>query len=259
MRNLKTKVLLSVFSLVTAISIAADPSGAAVIQAVYDRPQGKDMSGLLTMTLVDSKGRERVRSIKQILGAFGGGDKKLMVFQSPADVRGTSFMNWSYDEAGRADDQWIYLPALKRVKRISSEGRGDNFMGSDFTYDDLGDRHPSEDTHRLTGFETVDGDPCWIVESVPKDPSDAYSRTVTWVSKEKNVGLKRDYYDKKGELLKTLRIGSVESISGVWIITKTEMRNVQKNTSTRMEFEDVKINSGISESDFSERAMIRGL
>lgn len=255
----KALVLLAVFALTAATAALAEPTGAALMQAVYDRPQGKDMSGLLTMTLIDSKGKERVRSIKQILGTYGSVDKKLMVFQSPADVRGTSFMNWSYAEAGRSDHQWIYLPALKRVKRISSEGRGDYFMGSDFTYDDLGDRHPSADTHTLTGSETIDGDPCWVVESVPKSPTDLYSRTVTWVSKEKSAGLKRDYYDKRGTLLKTLRVSSVELISGVWIIKKTEMRNVQKGTSTRMEFTDVRINTGITDSSFSELAMTRGL
>ncbi len=255
----KQLALLAVFSLTAATAAIAEPTGAAIMLAVYDRPQGKDMSGLLTMTLADAKGRERVRSIKQILGTFGSADKKLMVFQSPADVRGTSFMNWSYKDAGKSDDQWIYLPALKRVKRISSEGRGDYFMGSDFTYDDLGDRHPSADTHTLTGTETVDGDQCWVVESVPRNPADLYSRTITWVSKEKTVGLKRDYYDKRGALLKTLRVSSVEFISGVWIIRKTEMRSVQKGTGTRMEFTDVKINTGISDSSFSELSMTRGL
>ena len=238
---------------------AADPSGAEIMQTVYDRPQGKDIRGTLTMTLVDSKGKERVRSLRQVTGVFASGEKKLMVFLSPADVRGTSFMNWSYAEAGRSDDQWIYLPALKRVKRISSEGRGDSFMGSDFTYDDLGDRHPSEDDHRVTGVETVAGEDCWIVESVPRNPKDLYSRTVTWVSKNTRVGVKREYYDHRGALLKTLTISRLESISGVWVILKTEMRNVQKNTSTRIEFSDVKVNSGIPEDEFTERAMTRGL
>ncbi len=248
-----------VFASVTTGAVAAEPSGATIMQAVYDRPQGKDMSGMLTMTLVDSKGKERVRGIKQITGSFDSMDKKLMVFQSPADVRGTSFMNWSYAEQGKGDDQWIYLPALKRVKRISSEGRGDNFMGSDFTYDDLGDRQPAEDVHTLTGTESVDGEACWVVESVPKDPKDLYSKTITWISKEKTVGLKRDYYDKRGSLLKTLRISSIESISGVWVIKKTEMRNEQKKTSTRMEFSEVKIDSGLVDGDFTERAMTKGL
>jgi len=254
----RTIVLAAALFSAAAVS-AAEPSAAELVQAVYDRPQGRDQSGVLTMTLVDARGKERVRTIKQISGSFASGDKKLMVFQSPADVRGTSFMNWSWNEAGRNDDQWIYLPALKRVKRISSEGRSDAFMGSDFTYDDLGDRHPSEDTHVLIGSETVDGEACWVVESVPKDPKDFYSKTTTWISKTKPLGVKRDYYDKRGTLLKTLRIAEAERIAGVWVIAKTEMRNVQKKTSTRMEFSDIAVDAGIGEDAFTERAMTRGL
>lgn len=246
-------------TLIAATAAAAEPTGTEIMQAVYDRPQGRDMSGVLTMTLIDSKGKERVRSIQQQSGSFDTGDKKIMMFLSPADVRGTSFMTWSYDEKGKSDDQWIYLPALKRVKRISSEGKNDYFMGSDFTYDDLGDRQPSDDTHALTGTDTVNGESCWIVESKPKDPKYMYSRTVTWVSKEKIVGIKRDYYDSRGALLKNLSISSVESISGIWVIKKTEMHNVQKNHRTRMEFTDVRIDTGISADAFSERAMVKGL
>ncbi len=243
----------------TAGAFAAEPTGEELVQAVYDRPQGADQSGVLTMTLVDAKGKERVRTIKQISGTFADGDKKLMVFQSPADVRGTSFMNWSSADADKGDDQWIYLPALKRVKRISSEGRSDAFMGSDFTYDDLGDRHPSEDTHRVTGQETLNGEEYWIVESVPKDPKELYSKTVTWISKTRSIGIKREYYDKRGSLLKTLTVSKVGEVSGILVIMKTEMKNEQKKTRTLMEFNDVSVNTGLSEDAFTERAMTRGL
>lgn len=239
--------------------LRADPSGLEIMQAVYDRPQGKDSSGTLIMTLIDAKGKERSRTITQVIGRYGSVDKKLMIFQAPPDVRGTSFMNWSYKEAGKEDDQWIYLPALRKVKRISSEGKGDYFMGSDFTYDDLGDRHPLEDTHTLLRTEKVEGEECWVVESIPKDPKYMYSRTVTWVSKVKTVGIKREFYDRRGSHLKTLRILSVEKINDVWVLLKVEMHNVQKNTRTLMEFRDVKIDTGVQEGIFSERTMIRGL
>lgn len=256
---LRRTLSLSAALFVAVAAAAAEPSGAEIVQAVYDRPNSRDQTGVLTMTLVDARGKERVRSIKQISGSFASGDKKLMMFQSPADVRGTAFMSWSYGEAGKNDDQWIYLPALMRVKRISSEGRADAFMGSDFTYDDLGSRQTSKDTHRLIGSEVVDGEPTWVVESAPKDPKDIYSRTVTWISKDRSIGVKRDYYDKRGALLKTLRISKAEKVAGVWIIMKMDMRNVQKNTSTRMELTEVSVNAGIGEDSFTERAMTRGL
>ena len=112
-----------------------------------------------------------------------------MFFQSPADVRNTSFMNWSYDKAGKDDDQWIYLPALKKVKRISSDSKSDYFMGSDFTYDDLGDRKLEDDTHKLLREEALDGIDYYVVESVPVDEDYMYSKTITWINKSKGEPL----------------------------------------------------------------------
>jgi len=238
---------------------ATEPTAESIMQAVYDRPQPADTSGLLTMTLIDAKGRERVRSLEQRLATFGGVEKKIMEFKSPADVKGTAFMNWSYAEAGKSDDQWIYLPALKRVKRISSDGKSDAFMGSDFSYDDLAERHPSRDSHTIIGSESLNGESCWIIESRAKDSSEAYSRTISWISRERLTGLKREYYDRKGVLLKTLTVQETRTIGGYLMITRTEMHNVQKNTRTRMEFTDLQLDTGITDDLFSERTLTRGL
>ena len=144
----------------TATLSAQEITGLKVIENVYNRSTGQDQEGDLTMSLFNSRGDKRVREIKQYLKEFGDMEKKIVFFVSPADVRNTSFMNWSYDKVAKDDDQWIYLPALKKVKRISSDSKSDYFMGSDFTYDDLGDRHPSSDTHKLLREETVDGEDC---------------------------------------------------------------------------------------------------
>ena len=242
-----------------AHNASAANSAQEIMLNVYNRPQPKDMSALLTMTLIDSKGRERTRSLKQLSADYGSTEKKIMQFQSPADVRGTSFMNWSYAETGKSDDQWIYLPALKRVKRISSDGRGDSFMGSDFSYDDLAERHPDEDSHTILGSETVNGEECWVIESVPKDKAYSYSRVVSWVSKNKLLGFRRDFYDKGEKLLKTLSIHKAEEISGFIMITHTEMHNVQKNHRTTMEFTSMELDKGIQESSFTERSMMKAL
>jgi outer membrane lipoprotein-sorting protein len=183
--------------------------------------------------------------------------KRIMFFLSPADVQGTSFMNWSYTD-GSDDDQWIYLPALRRIRRISSDGKGDYFMGSDFTYDDLGERHPDEDNHELKGEETIDGKECWVIESTPKDPDYMYSKTVTWVMKDNYIGLKREFYDDRGRHLKTLTIKDYDQIDGFWTILETEMKNVQRDHSTHMKFSDVKINQGIPDRMFTERNMMLG-
>ncbi|NOZ74667.1 MAG: outer membrane lipoprotein-sorting protein, partial [FCB group bacterium] len=154
---------------------------------------------------------------------------------------------------------WIYLPALKKVKRISSDSKGDYFMGSDFTYDDLGDRHPSEDTHTILREEVVDGVPTIVVESVPKDEDYMYSRTVTWVVKDTWVGLKKEFYDEDDELLKILTVQKQETFDDVIVLTKVTMTNVQKDQYTIMEFSDVKVNTGIPNNKFTDRMMKRGL
>jgi outer membrane lipoprotein-sorting protein len=234
-------------------------TGQQIIENVYNRSTGDDMDGDLIMSLINSRGDKRVRKIRQFTKDFGEIEKKIMFFKYPADVRNTSFMSWGYDQAGKDDDQWIYLPALKKVKRISSDSKSDYFMGSDFTYDDLGDRHPSDDKHKLLREETVDGHACYVVESIPKDEEYLYSRTVSWIIKDKWIGLKKDFYDEDGDHLKTLTVKKFEKINGFWIILHSQMHNIQKNHTTDMALTNVKVNSGLPDRNFTSRMMKRGV
>lgn len=259
---MKYKVMVFLFILMTfTLNAFAQKklSGLQVMQKVYNRPTGNDMEAHLTMTLINANGDKRVREIKQYIRDFGHVEKKIMFFIKPADVRNTSFMNWSYDDPNKEDEQWIYLPALKRVRRISSDSKGDYFMGSDFTYDDLGDRKPSADIHKILRQEKLNGENCYVIESIPKDKDYMYSKTITWVIKDKWIGLKKEFYDEDGEYLKTLNIEKYDNIKGYWIITKAKMDNVQKKHQTIMELTNVKINVGIPANTFTERMMKRGL
>jgi outer membrane lipoprotein-sorting protein len=236
---------------------SAQLTGQQVMEKVYNNPSGNDTQGSLTMTLTNNRGEQRVRTLKQFIKDDGKMEKKIMFFVAPADVKNTSFMNWSYTD-GRSDDQWIYLPALKRTKRISSDGKSDNFMGSDFTYDDLGDRHPNQDNHKLLREETIEGKDCYVVESTPKEDDYMYSKTITWVMKDNYLGLKREFYDDREKLLKVLTIKKYDKVDGFWTILETEMHNVQKDHRTNMKFTDVQKNKGISNSKFTERSMTLG-
>ena len=237
---------------------AQAPDGKSIMLNVYNRPTGNTIQSELTMTLTNSRGDTRVRTIQQFLKEFSDWDKKVMFFKLPADVRNTSFMNWSYD-SGADDDQWIYLPALKKVKRIASDSKSDYFMGSDFTYDDLGERHPDADTHTLLREENFRDEECYVVESIPLDEDYIYSRTVTWIIKDTWVGLKREFYDEDSELLKTLSIQKYEKIGDYWTIPLMEMHNVQKNHRTTMEMKNIIIDEPINDSMFTERMMQRGV
>lgn len=258
---MKTKFFITAMT-ITVTTMAYQPAnaqltGQQVMETVYNNPSGEDTQGSLTMTLTNNRGEQRVRTLKQFIKDDGKMEKKIMFFVTPADVKNTSFMNWSYTD-GRSDDQWIYLPALKRTKRISSDGKSDYFMGSDFTYDDLGDRHPNQDNHKLLREETLEGKDCYVVESTPKEDDYMYSKTITWVMKDNYLGLKREFYDDRGRLLKVLTIKKFDKVDGFWTILETEMHNVQKDHRTNMKFTDVQKNKGISDSKFTERSMTLG-
>ncbi|MFO7998599.1 MAG: outer membrane lipoprotein-sorting protein [Bacteroidales bacterium] len=258
MKTLKWSLfILIALPIISNVKANAQVGGQEIMEKVYHNPSGDDTRGELTMTLINNRGEQRVRQLSQFIKTDSQVEKKIMFFLSPADVRNTSFMNWSYMD-GRADDQWIYLPALKRVRRISSDSKSDYFMGSDFTYDDLGDRHPSQDAHTLLREESLEGKACYVVESVPRESGYIYSKTITWVMKDNYLGLKRAFYDDRGRLLKILTIKNFEKISGFWTILETEMHNVQRDHRTVMIFTNVKKNQGIPDSMFTERRMTLG-
>lgn len=257
----KTVLIVLIYCLVYPLAGFAQESIAAdkIMENVYYRPEGDSRKSDLTMTLANARGDKRIRKISQYTLNEGNVEKNLMFFQYPSDVKDTSFMNWSYDEAGRDDDQWIYLPALKKVKRISSDSKSDYFMGSDFTYDDLGDRHPSSDHHTLLRTETINRELCYVIESRPKEEDYQYSRTVSWVIQNKWIVLKKEFYDEDGDFLKTLRVEQIEKIDGFWIILHSQMLNRQNGHSTDMKLENVTLNGDVSKRLFSERYMRRGI
>lgn len=250
-------IALAVAMILSIQNVNAQLNGQQIMEKVYYNPTGDDIQGQLTMNLINKQGETRTRQLKQFIKTEKSIEKKIMFFMAPADVKGTSFMNWSYTD-GKDDDQWIYLPALKRTKRISSDGKSDYFMGSDFTYDDLGDRHPDDDNHTLIREESIQGKECYVVESTTKDEDYMYSKTITWVMKDNFLGLKREFYDESGKLLKVLTIKKFEKISGFWTILETEMENVQRNHKTQMIFSGVLINQGVADSKFTERSMTLG-
>lgn len=242
----------------TVNTLAQDLNGREIMEKVYNRNTGEDRKAEMNMILINKFDDERERDLKQFNRDFGEVEKKIMFFTSPQDIRGTSFMNWTYEDK-RADSQWIYLPALRKIKRISAENKSDYFMGSDFTYDDLGERKVEEDNHKLIGSKKINGEECYIVENIPKEEDYLYSKTITWVSKDNWIGLKKEFYDNDGNLLKTLTVKDYEKINGIVTITNSEMYNKQKAHKTILKLDEVEYNTGISEDKFTERQMKMGI
>jgi len=261
MKKLKitTVIIAIVFAIVYSPVVSGqDITGKQIVEKAYNRATGDDQTSDLTMTLINKSGNQRVRIIKQFTKDLGEVEKSIMFFLSPADIKNTSFMSWSYD-SDKSDDQWIYLPALKKTKRISSDSKSDYFMGSDFTYDDLGDRKLEDDTHKILREETINSKECYVVESVSKNEDYMYSKTTTWIDKSNFIGVKKEFYDEDEDLLKILSIKEIKEISGYLVIVNSEMKNIQKNHKTTIVLNNVQINTDISASKFTERIMMRGL
>ena len=235
----------------------AQTTGRDVMVMEDERPDGDDRTSVMKMTLVNKRGSKRVREVSSYSKDYGKDKKSVMIFERPADVKGTAFLFWEYDDPSREDDKWLYMPAMKKVRRISGASKNEYFMGSDFTYDDMGDRHVDEDTHTLQGEEEVDGQLCWKVESVPLDPDDMYTRKVIWVSKVAHMVLKAEYYDKDG-LLKVYRVVDFGKEGGFWTVRHSEMENVIRSHKTVMEFSAMQYDTGLGDKLFRVSSIQRG-
>ena len=246
------------FFLPILYSHGAELTGREIMLKVEERPDGDSQRNLTKMTLINKRGKTRERSVLMYSKDYGKDSKSIMYFQSPADVKGTGFLSWEYDDPSKDDDQWLYLPALKKSRRISSSSKNDSFMGTDFTYDDMGDRNVDEDTHTLLREETVDGHACWVIESKPKDKDYMYSKRVGWIRQDALVGIKVEFYDRRETLLKTLIVSDVKEQDGIWTPFKMEMENVQKNHKTIIEIEEVQYNIDLKDRLFRVSTLERG-
>lgn len=218
--------------------------------------QAKDTKSEMVMTLIDKKGAKRERKLQSYAKSYDNGDKKaLMFFESPADVKGTSFLMWSVK--GKDDQQWLYLPALQRVRQISSSGKGDSFMGSEFSFYDMGTRNVDDNEYKLLKEEAVDGLPCYVIESKPKKV-EFYSRVVTWFRKDNFLPAKMDFYDTKGAYLKQGFMSKVVTIKGINTPTHIEMKNVQNGRSTTLDLNNIQYDTGLADDIFTQRYMQRG-
>lgn len=237
---------------------ASNLSGEDVMRKADERYTGNSSRQLTTMELIDSRGKTRERSVVSYYKDFGDVEKTVMVFQKPADVEGVGYLSYAWNKADKDDDTWLFLPALGKSRRISGSSRNDNFMGTDFTYDDMGDRRVEEDTHVLKGEEALNGAPCWVVESTPKEKRYIYSRKVVWVNQDTLLASKVEYYDRQNQLMKVFTTSDISKIDGIWTIGTMEMHNVQTNHRTVIHFDSVEYNIDVEDSFFTVASLERG-
>lgn len=216
-----------------------------------------DVSSQMTMTLTNAHGDTSIRKMRsKNLEVDGDGDKGLTIFDEPADIKGTAFL--SFTHILEADDQWLYLPALKRVKRISSKNKSGPFMGSEFAFEDLSSREVPKYTYLYMRDEAVNGEDAFVIELRPAYKYSGYTRSVVWLSKEKYQPLKIEYFDRKNALLKTMIVSEYKQYIGkFWRPSVMQMVNHQTKKETRLDFANYEFKTGLTKRDFDKNSLKR--
>ncbi|MCR4931436.1 MAG: outer membrane lipoprotein-sorting protein [Bacteroidales bacterium] len=258
---MKRHFLLAAMLIAAAMQLnAQNLTGRDIVQRVKDRPDGNTRYAEMQLTLVKKNGDKRERKMVSWAMDEGKDTKKIMFFTYPGDVKGTGFLTWDYDKTNKEDDKWLYLPAMKKTRRISgASSKTDYFMGTDFTYDDMGGRNVDEDKHKLLREEMRDGHKCWVVESIPVDSREIYSRKVSWIRQDCDVAVYVEFYDKLKKLHRVMSVLDVKKVEGFWTVTKMEMKNVQSGHSTQITVSSPKYDIKVDKSMFTVNKLEKGL
>jgi hypothetical protein len=206
------------------------------------------------MTLINASGQKSVRELTMQALEGEDADKTLSTFLSPSDVKGTKVL--TYEHVDKDDDQWLYLPALKRVKRVASSNKSGSFMGSEFSYEDIGNQNYKK--YEYSGaVESVilDGLECYKGVRIPKDENSGYTKQITWVDTKDFLIRKVDYYDRKSELLKTATFSDYKKEEGIWRVGKIDMKNYQNDKETILIWQEERVKAGLVAKDFDKRSL----
>jgi outer membrane lipoprotein-sorting protein len=264
----KTITLLVVFAM-AAFSIpypAQALTGREIIEKVDARDDGDNMTADQEMILVDKKGHKRVRKMKAFNKDRGRDTLRLMFFLAPADVKDTGFLTYDYYSGEKDDDQWLYLPALKKTKRIASSDKSSAFMGSDFSYADMTRRVLDEWNYKLLKEVEVRGKKCWLIEALPKnrvvEDRYGYSRSIVFIRQDIYMGIRAVHWVKEGKKLKYFDMKQVQKIDGIWTGTLLDMKTTKNRKTlhrTFLKFKNVRFNQEIEEGLFTVRQLEAGV
>lgn len=259
---MKTRSSLLIIALLLSISTlwaqSAEDKGLAIAKKAKEVDEGfGSVKVSLKMILTNNHGQESTRNMENnILEVSDDGDKSLIIFNSPRDVEGTATLTYTHREG--SDDQWLYLPAIKRVKRISSDNKSGPFMGSEFAYEDLSSQEVEKYTYKFIKEDNLDGVKTLIVERYPVDPKSGYTRQVVWYNADNYRLEKIDFYDRKNALLKTLTYHNYKKyLDKHWRSSEMLMVNHQSGKKTKLIFEDYQFKVGFDENDFSQNSLVR--
>ena len=248
---------------------ADDPRARAIMEKVDARDDGDNQTGIMEMVLVDKRGKTRIRKIQTFSKDKGEDTLKLMFFMHPADVKDTGFLTFDYDDPDKDDDQWLYLPALKKTKRIATSDKSGSFMGSDLNYSDMTSRNLED--YEYAFFKDrkemeVRGHKVWIIESVPKSleiiEEIGYKKSLLFVRPDIDFVVRAVHWEQSGGYVKYVDVKNLEQIDGIWVATEMHIARKQGRQTvhqTVLRLSDVQFNQPLDEGMFSIRRLEKGM
>jgi outer membrane lipoprotein-sorting protein len=245
---------------------ADDRKAREIMEKVDARDDGDNQVSDMEMILIDKNGKKRIRKIRAFGKDKGEDTLRLMFFLEPADVEDTAFLTYDFDLSDKDDDQWIYLPALRKTKRIATSDKSGSFMGSDFTYSDMTKRDLDDYDYTLLKEAKVRDADAWLIQAVPRSKEvidrTGYTKSVLYVQKDNFMVIRGVHWVKKGNRLKYMDVKKLIMIDGIWVATEMHMTTRKGKTKlhkTIMTFDNVRFNQELKEDFFSIRRMEKGL
>lgn len=249
-----------------SVGMARDIDVREVVSHCDFKNPGDDQTSILSITLIDKDNNERKNVYRRLWKNYFGEDdildKMVLFTEFPPDAKGTAFMRWGYQaSANKMADQWLYLPHLRKVRRVSVRDPGDSFLGSDLTYGDIEDRSIDEDTYVLLDHKSKPGGEIFIVEITPKESDSLYSKKISWFAKRAGwddcVRVKTDYYDRQENLLKKQKL-TWQKVKDAWVWDQVIVENIQTKHKSIFAVTDVNVGVGLEGRAFTERALKKG-
>jgi len=268
MSKILISAILASLCLYIIIPVCAADDGKArqIMQRVEARDDGDNMTWDLAMVLIDKNNKQRKKYFKNFSKDFGRDEKRIMFVKSPAQIKNTGFLTFDYDDESKDDDQWLFLPAIGKTKRIASSDKSSSFMGSDLNYSDMTDRNLEDYDFTLLKESKIRGWNVWIIRSLPKtkhvEEKTGYKKTTLAVRKDNYVVVRAKMWTSEGGFVKYMDVQKCVQIDGIWVATQnhiTKKRGRATTHQTLLKLSNVRFNQALDENVFTIRRLEKGL
>lgn len=252
--------------LIPGVSGADAPTAREIMERVINRDQGNNQTSDMEMVLIDRRGSQRVRKIRGYHQESKNQRDSILFFLAPADVKNTAFLTYDHKQRGMDDEQWLYLPALRKTKRIAGKDQSGSFMGSDFNYSDMTEPNIDDFVYQKQAEPVVEGVKTWQIEATPKSKEVAsdtgYSKSVMFVRQDNFVPIRSVSWVNRSRKMKFMKVVKLAQIEGIWVVLESQMATKEGRSvvhSTYLRNSNVRFNQGLPKEVFAVRQLEKGL